>query len=468
MRNERGSVQASTGSSWRSRLACVVLLAAWTVPATAVLANASARDIDATISIDRRANGDETAERIDDPVIVPPATTPVTTTGSPTTMPTFGFDATPPSSAWVRPDLLAPSFDPAYGTPVRRMTTADDTRFDRNTYSRRQAENADGSLIMTYHGSARYRVYSRVAGQLVRELSIHPDAEPQWHPTSPNRIRHISGSDAAAGDLRYYETDVTTGSTRRLADLTTRVQRRFPTARYLADRAEGSPSADGNRHAWIVFDASDSALAIVSYELSSNTVLAMLPIEAGGIDWVSASPTGGFVVAGYGDKTVVYDAGDLSNRRLINRKADHSDIALSADGSDSYVYIDFSADTDAGWLVAVDLTTLDRTRIFDLYDGANTSLHVSGKGYAKPGWVVISTYNCKEPGAWSCDKVLAVEIGGSRRVLNLAHTYNCGDDYWTETHAVVNRSFTRVYFNSDSGSCGIDAEVYELTLPTFE
>ena len=59
---------------------------------------------------------------------------------------------------------------------------------------------------------------------------------------------------------------------------------------------------------------------------------------------------------------------------------------------------------------------------------------------------------------------MAVELA-TGLVVNLAHTYNCGDDYWTETHAVVNRSFTRIYFNSDAGSCGIDAEVYELTVP---
>ena len=84
----------------------------------------------------------------------------------------------------------------------------------------------------------------------------------------------------------------------------------------------------------------------------------------------------------------------------------------------------------------------------------------------RPGWVVVSTYNCKDPGAWTCDKVFAVEIA-TGETLNLAHTYNCGNNYWTEAHAVVNRSFTRVYFNSDGGSCGIDAEVYELTLPDF-
>ena len=103
-----------------------------------------------------------------------------------------------------------------------------------------------------------------------------------------------------------------------------------------------------------------------------------------------------------------------------------------------------------------------------MYGGANTSIHVSGKGYNKPGWVVVSSYNCKNLGAWTCEKVMAVEIAEAGRVLNLAHTYNCGTNYWTEPHAVVNRDFTRIYFNTDHGSCGIDAEVMMLTVPDFD
>ncbi len=376
-----------------------------------------------------------------------------------------GFDATPPSTTWTRPALLTSATDPAYGTPIRRMTSADGTRFDRNTYSRRQAENANGTRFLTYHGDAAYRVYDRVSGDLVRILNIHPDGEPQWHPTDPDLVRHIAGSNASVGDLTYLETDVVTGEQRTIADLTTRIRTTFPAAAYLADRAEGSPSADGNRLAWIVYDDNEDAIGIVTYDLAANRILgsAVPDASAGPLDWVSASPTGDYVMAGYWDATVVLDA-DLTRPRRINDKGDHSDIALTAGGRDAYVYIDFSAGPDGGWLMSVELDTLQRTRLFDLYDDANTSVHVSGKGYDKPGWVVVSTYNCKVPGAWSCDKVVAVELA-TGLVVNLAHTYNCGDDYWTETHAVVNRSFTRVYFNSDAGSCGIDAEVYELSIP---
>ena len=400
---------------------------------------------------------------------------PPITTQPPTTQPpndpdlVWGQDDTPPSPSWTKPGLYQPYRDPVYGLDLQRVTTADGTRFDRNTYSRRQAENTDGTLFLTYHGNAEYRVYNRSDGSLLRALDIGPGAEPQWHPTEADTMRHIAGDNASIGDLAYYETNVRTGQRTQIADLTARIQARYPAALYLQDRDEGSPSADGNRSAWILYDGSENPIGLVHYDLASDRILGMADIYdgAGRLDWVSTSPSGRYVMAGHAEGTYVYDA-DLQNRREVYNGADHSDIAIAADGRDTYVFQNFGSDADAGWLVAVDLETLARTRLFDLYgtDG-NTSIHISGKGYNKPGWVLVSTYNCKVPGAWSCEKVMAVELAPQGRVLNLAHTYNCGDNYWTETHAVVNRDFTRVYFNSDGGSCGIDAEVYLIDLPSF-
>lgn len=380
----------------------------------------------------------------------------------------LGKDATRPASDWTRPALGSRYGDAAYGTPTRRVTDASGTRFDRNTYSRRQAENADGTRLLTYHGSGRYHVRDRASLALVRVLDIHPDSEPQWHPSDPALIRHLRGPNAALGDLRYYETRVDTGESRVIADLTDAVRLAFPTARYMKDRAEGSPSVDGDRYAWIVHDERDEAIGLVSAELSTSRLLGSRPLrtDQGILDWVSMSPSGRHVVAGYVDGTLVYDS-DLSRERRINSKADHSDIALDGRGNDAYVYIDFSAGADGGWLMSVNLETLERTRLIDFYDNANTSLHVSGKGYDKPGWVVVSTYNCRVAGAWTCDKVFAVELEPDPVFVNLAHTYNCGDNYWTETHAVVNRAFTRVHYNSDAGRCTTEAEVYELDLPSL-
>jgi hypothetical protein len=381
---------------------------------------------------------------------------------------TWGYDASKPSTAWTRPALGTPTADPAYGAAVRRLTSADGTRFNRNTYSRRQAENANGTHILTYHGSAAYQVHDLQRGSLIAALDMHPDAEPQWHPTDPNRIRHLLGPNSSVGGLQLLETSVSSGQTTVIADLTSRVKAEVPSALYMKDRAEGAPSQDGSRYAWIIYDRSEQPIGLVSYDLANDRVLGITTdLVDDQIDWVSTSATGRYIVAGHNAGTFVYND-DLTNRRLVTAALEHSDLALGADGGDRYVFIDFSADPETGgWLTSVDLRTLDRVKIFDAYAQANTSMHISGKGYGKPGWVVVSTYNCKVPGAWTCEKVMAVELAENGRVLNLAHTYNCGDNYWTETHAVVNRAFTRVYFNSDSGSCGIDAEVYRLDVPPF-
>ncbi|MCP5027720.1 MAG: hypothetical protein GY929_15710 [Actinomycetia bacterium] len=379
----------------------------------------------------------------------------------------WGYDATPPQAGWTKVDLGETYADPVYGSLVRRITTAEGTRFDRNPYSRRQAENADGTFFFSYHGDAAYHVYNRETLELVRSLDIHPDADPQWHPSDPEIIRHIAGPNSHVGDLRLYETDVASGTSGVVADLTARIQAVLPDALYMYDRAEGSPSASGDLYAWLVHNSDEEIIGMVAYDLAADEILGLtgsLRSAPDSLDWVSMSPTGTRVLAGYRDGTFAYDL-DFTNELRLSETGEHSDIAIDSHGRDAYVHIDFSAGVNGGWLLSTDLETGEHTRVFDLYDDANTSVHVSGKGYNRPGWVVVSTYNCKEPGAWSCHKVMAVELAASGRVLNLAHTYNCGDSYWTETHASVNRDFTRVYFNSDGGSCGIDAEMMEITMP---
>ena len=403
---------------------------------------------------------------------VPPTPVPPTATPVPPTTGTlvWGYDETAPVADWDKPGFYEPYVDPAYGTTITRVTDATGTRFDRNTYSRRQAENAAGTMFMTYHGNATYRIYQRATGDLVRELDIGPNSEPQWHPTNPDIVRYVGSTNSYYGELRLFEVDVRSGVASAVADFTDRMQQALPGALYVADRAEGSPSADGNRYAWLVYDDEEDIIGLMTYDLATDTVLGVLPAsdlpDAGFLDAVSMSPTGQYVITQHYDGTYVYNA-DLTNERLVFAGAEHSDIALAADGSDAYVYIDFTASGTGGWLMSVDLDTLEATQIFDLYDDTNTSIHLSGKGYAKPGWVIASTYSCKVDFGWACTKVMAVELAPNGRVLNLAHTYNCGESYWTETHATVNRDFTRVYFNSDSGSCGIDAEVFVIDLPNF-
>ncbi len=382
----------------------------------------------------------------------------------------LGPDETPPSDRWTKPALLSTETDPAYGLDVTRMTSADGTRFNRNTYSRRQNENVDGTLFMTYHGSARYHVYDTATGDLVSRLDIHPGADPQWHPFQPLYIRHLSGDAADSGSLQLWQTNVDTGSTSVRADLAQPLSDVLPDAYYLSDGAEGSPSADGAIYAWNVFDRDGRFLGSVTYNIDAQQLLGVRTDFGStlttGPDAISVSPSGRWVVAQFDDVTYQYPV-DFSLERLILPGGEHSDIAVGRDGHDHYVYVDYTTSENAGWVISYDLDTRTYTRLFDLYDGNTTSIHFSGKAYDNPGWVVASTYNCKVDSAWTCDKVFLVDVH-TATVVNLAHTYNCGDNYWTEAHAVASRDLSRVYFNSDAGSCGIDAEVYRIDVPPLD
>lgn len=360
--------------------------------------------------------------------------------------------------------------DPVYGSQMRRLTSAEGTRFNRNDYSRRQPENADGTLFFTYHGAAQFRIYNVADGSDFLTTNIHPGGEPQWHPDNPNLIRYLDGGNRSVGSLKINELDVTTGSTRVIADLTAQIQSAFPGALYMADAAEGSPSADGNRYGWTVFNFDEDAIGFVTYDLSSNRLLGTLALDSRGEpNWISVTPSGDHVILSWAangfdafvDSTVAFNV-DFSDGNEIVDSSQHSDTAINAAGQDVYVYIDFGD----GAAKVYNLETRQTYALFNIYDeNTSTSIHISGKGYDNPGWAVFSTYNCHGNVGWACYKVFAVELHPDNpRIANLAHTYNCGDNYWTETHATTNRSLSRIYFNSDGGSCGIDAEVYSIDL----
>jgi len=235
----------------------------------------------------------------------------------------------------------------------------------------------------------------------------------------------------------------------------------------MGDGAEGSPSADGNRYAWVVFDGQERMAGLVSYDLETDTILGTLDLEPyADIDNVSMSPSGNYVVVS-GAEVTVYDA-DLSNPRVLLPSSEHSDIAIGADGEDYYLHIDF--ESQDGDVVAINLKTSEKIVLFSMYEEkVTTSIHVSGKAFNKPGWAILSSYYPKDGGdGWTYDKVFAITFDPTldeQIILNLAHTRNCAESYWTEPHAVPNRDLTRVYYNSNWGSCEEDAEAYQILVP---
>lgn len=388
----------------------------------------------------------------------------------------FGRDAALPAEAG-RPDagLLEWSVDPVYQSQLRQFTSSAGTRFDVVTSPNRSVENADGSMVLTYHGTDGYRVSDRLTGEDVGVVNLPFAAHPQWHPNNRTLLRHLPDPDSDGALWRLLETDVLTGETEIIADLGGRLRTRtsddidWPDATRIHTNEQGAPSTDGSLWAFIVDDADGQSLGIVTYDLAEQQLIqrANLRTDVGAIDHIAVSLGGGYVVVTYDDATFVYDRNLENERRLV--EGNHpGDFAFDAQRSETYVVANFADDEDAGWLVAIDLDTLNRTRVFDIFEEGNTSMNISGRGFDRPGWAVVSTFDCKAEGAWTCDKVMAVELTTEGRIVNLAHTYNCGASFWTEPSAVPSHDLQRVYFNSDSGSCGEDGEVFQLRTPRFE
>ena len=134
--------------------------------------------------------------------------------------------------------------DPVFGTCVVRATNhavEPPSGFARNDYSRRQAFNADSSRFIVYAYDGYWHLYNAVTLAHVMVLpGLAGDAEPQWHPTDPNRLRYFP-TNGAGGKL--YELDTRTGQSVLLADFAAKVPAGTPT-NFIWSKSEGSPSAD--------------------------------------------------------------------------------------------------------------------------------------------------------------------------------------------------------------------------------
>jgi hypothetical protein len=218
----------------------------------------------------------------------------------------------------------------------------------------------------------------------------------------------------------------------------------------------------------MVDDSSFGSLGVITWDLDTDTIVGSMDTNGERPDHVSMSPSGDYcVVSGDGPNGTSAYSRDFSQRTQLLHKSEHSDIAIDANGDDVFVAVDYQA--SAGDIFMMNIRTGVRTLLLPSYvNGTATALHISGKAFNKPGWVVLSTY--AENGGdrqWFHRKVMAVELKADPTVYNLAFTYNEDNGYWTEPQASVNRDFTKVLFNSNWGTgSDTDVDAYMVEIPS--
>lgn len=377
------------------------------------------------------------------------------------------------------PEPHVPFRDSIYGGCIVRVTDRkhdlapdDQSKGLKNEYSRVQAFNADGSMIMVRSLDANYYAYDANTLEVLGRLPSMND--PRWSNLNPNLIYYI-------GDLTLMSYDLSRGEHQLIHDFSHDFSGQNIAAVWT--RWEGNQSLDDRYWALMAEDQDWMTVAFIVYDLNSDQIFSRRDIQPpADVDSVTISPFGNYFLAqfefcdhgsmGSEDRPcglMVYDQ-DLQNGRGLLRNVGHSDMALDANSHEIFFY----QDQDTDHVAILDLATGKISNLFPLdfahCDGCG--MHFSGLGYQLPGWGLI-TYFDGDPitHMWMDDHIFAVELKPDGQVVRFAQHHSLVDpdqdhDYWAEPHASVNRDFSRIVFTSNMGRSGTgEVEMYMIVLP---
>ena len=364
--------------------------------------------------------------------------------------------------------------DPEYGTCMTRVTDHKNEPprggYSVNEYSRKQAFNADDSMILILDNSGFWHVYDGNDFSYIKELNGPAgDAEMQWHPTDPNILWY----QATNGGIRVNQLDIAQNTATVLVDFTGRLP--WSDVSRVWTRSYGEPSRDGRYWAFIAQTDSFVSRGFFVWDSQTDTIINIIDLAAEGLTgphWISMSPTGRHVLVGWsGDVREVRSyTRDLTSFNQVHTNIEHDDVCLLENGNEAYVAIDY--DTNGGPIFFVDLDTNVRTNLFNTYLGNTvTAVHFSCKAYNKPGWAVLSTYgNSGGPREWLHQKIFVVKLSSTPIIKNIAfHQTDLSGvgDYFEQPHASVNRDLTKILFNSNWNQPDpMDVDNYMIVLPS--
>lgn len=387
--------------------------------------------------------------------------------------------------------------DPAFGTRVTRVSSAEQGHVVKPMYNTIQAWNADESMLMLYHYGpevAGHHLYDGQNYEYLRALDIAPRDLEQvyWDTTDPQVFYYLSRQGPDDGKFVRYHVD--TDRKEILRDF----------AGLCADDDLPTGGGDPQMPSWdsgkLGLRCSAEPAEAFFYDIGTDSVSEALGIGEGsgysGYTAMAAAPSGERLFL---EGDVGSAAGLEWERRLdVPRyddglfKPEHATFGQSAEGEDTYYTVVYNppeqgCDGDAGDGIGalVDhnmVTGACRVLIGESngYGYPLSGVHHSALAPQQPGRVAVSNIgygqfqffdNEKPAPLLTSEIVLAVTESHDAKVYRLAHARTYGKEaqqggyegYFGEPHPVLSPSGTRVLFGSDwYDSAAVDTYVIDL------
>jgi hypothetical protein len=312
--------------------------------------------------------------------------------------------------------------DPAFGTPVRRLTNAkaEGAPLLTHDYSRSSAMNDDDTLLLIHGLDSRYALYT-TGGARLHELPgvAGGGAEPRWIRGDPRRIFFLRGNAA-------FTMDVHTRTEAMIAE--------FPGYDSVSSGGEQELSEDGDHYALMGYRGGRPVEAFL-LTLSTGATSPKLDLASSGRtpNWVGVTPDNEMLVMwnppigpGRFFGTELYDA-QMRFVRQISSYGAHGDVCRDPSGDAVLIQSNAASpapDESSHWLDAHRLSDGRVTHLLRLQ--WEQVPHISCRSTGPADWVTISTYVPADPQAAKFvpfdNEIFRVALDGSRRVRRLAHT----------------------------------------------
>lgn len=362
-----------------------------------------------------------------------------------------------PMTALDRPDPLAATTDPEFGTRIVRVTdVVSETGGEviKPLYSTVQAWNADETRLLLYEVGGGHRLYDGQSYTFIRNLGIRPPDLEQvyWHPDDPDILYYADGDTL----IEYRVSD----------DTATSVHTFSGCGRVSAGDDPMYISWDGPSFGFLCENTGEA----IVYHLETDQ-------QSAGV----GAPDLGPQVGPSGD--TVYLAGDIYDGDMnflrtldLDNPYDHASLGRYNGGNDTLNIVAFDPGPEGsgiGTLVVFDLVTGEDTVVIGEETGypyPPSGTHLSAVAHKAPGWVAVSVVGNDFDGQDVLDNELLLADTNTGEVCRVAHHRSHGKSglqgYWAEPHATVSPTATRVLFASDWGG-GQTVDTYVVELPSY-